>query len=423
MSFHELPSVVKTIYLTLIFSCICISFSLFGFTYHKKSKLTSFLLTFSGIWASMILMLYSADLLIAKSGLTKINAIEWYCDHNILISAVPILMIVALIIFIAVKEHHYRRVLITNTSMRESVNSLSTGLCFSYENGRVLLLNRVMYDLCFKIVGKDLQNANLFWEKLCKGDVLDSVKMIEEDINPSYRLADGSVWTFKREKINDYYQLSASEITEILLLTEELEKNNEELVYLNRRLKKYGEDVDELTRSQERLELKARIHRQLGQALLATRRYLSEPESNEPPMDIWKQSVMLLSKEAQIVEESPMDMLVRFATKTGLDVHITGDFPGEDRVLSIFFQAAAEALTNAVKHANAKTIYIDLTENETHYKVEFRNDGDIPRTSVREGGGLTSLRKKVEFAGGTMSVNYKNEFILTIIMKKEVKNI
>ena len=181
--------------------------------------------------------------------------------------------------------------------------------------------------------------------------------------------------------------------------------------------------MDELTRSQERLELKARIHRQLGQALLATRRYLSEPESNEPPMDIWKQSVMLLSKEAQIVEESPMDMLVRFATKTGLDVHITGDFPGEDRVLSIFFQAAAEALTNAVKHANAKTIYIDLTENETHYKVEFRNDGDIPRTSVREGGGLTSLRKKVEFAGGTMSVNYKNEFILTIIMKKEVKNI
>jgi hypothetical protein len=53
-----------------------------------------------------------------------------------------------------------------------------------------------------------------------------------------------------------------------------------------------------------------------------------------------------------------------------------------------------------------------------HYKVEFKNDGDIPRTKVTEGGGLTSLRKKVEMAGGTMNISYKQEFILTITMKK-----
>ena len=418
MSFYDLPSVAKTLYLVFIFSCICVSFSLFGFTYHKKSKLTSFLLIFSGIWSSMILMLYTTDIEIRKMGLPEIKFIKGYCEHNLLISGSPMLLIVGLIVFVAIKEHHYRRVLITNASIREGVNSLSTGLCFSYENGRVLLLNRVMYELCFELMGKDLQNANLFWERLCKGDVLDRAKMLDEDINPSYRFYDGNIWTFKREKINDYYQLSAVNTTEILRLTEELEKNNEELHSLNRRLKKYGEDVDELTRSQERLELKTLIHRQLGQALLATRRYLTEPDIDDAPLDVWNQSISLLSKEAQLDGESPIDMLWRFANKTGLDVIITGEIPKDDRVVNVFLQAAAEALTNAINHANAKTIYVNLIEDETHYKVEFKNDGDIPRTKVTEGGGLTSLRKKVEMAGGTMNISYKQEFILTITMKK-----
>ncbi len=420
MSFNDLPSVAKSIYLVFIFSCICVSFSLFGFTYHKKSKLTSFLLVFSGIWSSLILMLYTTDLEISKMGLTPIAFIDGYCNHNLLISGSPMIIIVGLIIFIAVKEHHYRRVLITNASIREGVNSLTTGLCFSYENGRVLLLNRVMYELCYELMGKDLQNANLFWERLCKGDVLDTAKMLDEDINPSYRFYDGNIWTFKREKINDYYQLSAVNTTEILRLTEELEKNNEELQSLNRRLKKYGEDVDELTRSQERLELKTLIHRQLGQALLATRRYLTDSELSDIPLDIWNQTISLLSKEAQLNEESPMDLLWRFADKTGMNVQITGEAPTEDRVINVFLQAAAEALTNAINHANAKTFYVNLSESDTHYTVEYKNDGDSPRTTVTEGGGLTSLRKKVEMAGGTMNISYRQEFILTITMKKEI---
>ena len=51
--------------------------------------------------------------------------------------------------------------------------------------------------------------------------------------------------------------------------------------------------------------------------------------------------------------------------------------------------------------------------------VCFCNDGDKPDGEVTEGGGLGSLRKKVEREGGTMMVQSDPEFTLTIALPKE----
>ena len=64
---------------------------------------------------------------------------------------------------------------------------------------------------------------------------------------------------------------------------------------MNLRLQRYGENVDELTRSRERLEIKARLHSDLGQALVATRRYLQDEDGViESPVDLWKQNFAVL---------------------------------------------------------------------------------------------------------------------------------
>ena len=59
-------------------------------------------------------------------------------------------------------------------------------------------------------------------------------------------------------------------------------------------------------RSREILETKIQIHKEMGQALLASRAYLTQTESvieKESVRKRWEYVVLLLKKEAEISEE------------------------------------------------------------------------------------------------------------------------
>ena len=77
-----------------------------------------------------------------------------------------------------------------------------------------------------------------------------------------------------------------------------------------------------------------------------------------------------------------------------------------------------KALVNGVRHGNASTVFIDLSESDDFYKICFRNNGQQPYLPIKEGGGLGTLRKKVERLCGEMSVLTKPDFLLVIEVKK-----
>ena len=83
----------------------------------------------------------------------------------------------------------------------------------------------------------------------------------------------------------------------------------------------------------------------------------------------------------------------------------------------LFVQAAAEALTNAISHAHAKNLYMALQSDAENYTARFTNDGDAPK-EITEGGGLGSLRRKLEDEGGTMRVLTEPQFALVITLPK-----
>ena len=97
-----------------------------------------------------------------------------------------------------------------------------------------------MNELCFRIVGRDLQNAELFWEILSGGEVLPGVQRLSYGSRPNFRLHDGSVWTFAYENLNGIHQLSAADTTQIQAVTDELKDKNIELAALNLRLRKHA---------------------------------------------------------------------------------------------------------------------------------------------------------------------------------------
>lgn len=285
----------------------------------------------------------------------------------------------------------------------------------------MILANQRIHTLCFQIAGRDLQNAQILWELLRSGEPIPGVRRIASGNQPVFQLADGSVWTFSCKEVGDIFQLSAAQTTQIHAVTEELKQKNVELEALNLRLRKYGENVDELTRAKERLETKSRIHSELGQALLASRRYLVYQDNSENiSLEQWRSSIAILRKEAEQRDtEKPLDMLQRIAASTGITTQITGVLPVAEDIQKLFVEAAAEALTNAISHAQAKTLYIDFEETEGGFSASFRNDGIPPQGAITEGGGLSSLRKKLEREGGTMTVSSCPDFVLTVLLPKK----
>ena len=80
----------------------------------------------------------------------------------------------------------------------------------------------------------------------------------------------------------------------------------------------------------------------------------------------------------------------------------------------------AETLTNAVRHAGAKQLWIDVENTDTVYVIRYTNDGSVPLGPVTEGGGLSTARRKIEAAGGQMKIEVSPRFMLTMTFEREV---
>lgn len=77
-------------------------------------------------------------------------------------------------------------------------------------------------------------------------------------------------------------------------------------------------------------------------------------------------------------------------------------------------------MTNAVFHANAKNLFIDLTEDGTCWEMRFTNDGTAPGGPVTEGGGLSALRYKARSIRADMVVESADGFALILRGRKAV---
>jgi signal transduction histidine kinase len=79
-----------------------------------------------------------------------------------------------------------------------------------------------------------------------------------------------------------------------------------------------------------------------------------------------------------------------------------GRLPGSCEVTAYY--VAAEAFTNAAKHANASAVDILIEEAGDTLRVQVRDDG-VGGADASRGSGLTGLRDRVEAVGGSMTVD------------------
>ena len=423
LTYASLPMACKTILATLLFLtmiaglCTCI---LVG---KKQGGAKLFLLPMCTAVIAAMLLLY-ASVIPAERAPADIPAISlWFAQQSVVFSLLVWLSIAAFFGMVIMEERSRRKKAITPSSIKESLDQLETGLCFSQPNGLVLLTNHRMNQLSHALFGKALQNAELFWQALVCEEPVAGVQRITAGEQPEFRLPDDTIWTFHREELDGVIQIAAADTTRQHQLVDELRLKHSELEEMNARIRTYGDKVDEYVIARERLETRVNLHGFLGQALLMTRHYL-QYESGDAGriLDIWQRNIDVLRLEAEPQRETDsLASLRNAAGAIGMQVHVSGTLPESPQQRKLIAAVGAETLTNAVRHAGAKQLWIDMEETENAYLIRYTNDGTEPTATVTEGGGLSTARRKIEAAGGQMKLETEPRFTLTIIFEKGVK--
>ena len=322
------------------------------------------------------------------------------------------LSLTALSLFASFTLWHKSRRQLSPVSIKESVDHLPCALCFAWENGLPCLKNLKMDELSHLITGEALLNANDFW------------KTVEPQ--PIVTLENGQTWNFERVQMEasgrTVYQISGTNITEEARLRRELEEDNLRLNAMNRRLRQYGQDVQEATREKEILRAKTRVHDQIGHALLQTRQFLSGTQGDtESVCAAWRQNVrLLLGKYADEQCADAFEQLSRAARAIGATIERSGVFPEDGTEAAQLAEAAAhECLTNLVRHAGGTRLEIIGEKTESGWRIRYLNDGKAPSGPIVEGSGLTALRARTEAACGAMETAHEPRFQLTLILPAE----
>lgn len=179
--------------------------------------------------------------------------------------------------------------------------------------------------------------------------------------------------------------------------------------------------LEDSSRAAERVRISRELHDVMGHHLAALSLSLEAarhaPAEETPRHVETAQSLTrrMLQEVRRVVsrlrEAPPVDLagaLATLAAGTGRpEVHLT--IPEELRIddperAHALLRCAQEALTNAIRHAEAKNVWIELTQGPQEIELRARDDGRGAAT-IRAGNGLLGMRERLEKLGGQLAVD------------------
>lgn len=326
------------------------------------------------------------------------------------------------------------RDMITTRSIKESIDLLPDGVCFSTDRGMPILMNSRMRQLCTEFTGEGLMDTEKFWRDLRNGNVRKGIRPLKQR-ETAFIDTNGQVWDFRRSRLSyggeKVTEISAVNITTQYHLHKELVARYERLNDVNSRLHHFSEEVEKVTREKEILAAKIKLHDEIGRSLLILRSYLTEtPEKSAQTetseksaqtekrdrsrlLPLW-QYIVTSMQEGTILKEREDSLLLlkKEAADFNVDIFLEGLLPANPSVRNVIFAAVRECAGNTAKHARGDRLFITIHDTEENTEVFITNNGNAPGGSIHETGGLKNLRKMVEERGGSMQIKSSPVFVL-----------
>ena len=174
------------------------------------------------------------------------------------------------------------------------------------------------------------------------------------------------------------------------------------------------------SRVAERAEISRELHDTLGHSLtvlsvnLELASHLTEGRAAEAVTKAHTVARMLLADVREVVhslgDERSVDLrgalttLVAGAHSPVVHLSVPEDLHIDDPSKAhAVFRCVQEAITNAVRHARARNLWIHLTQSSDGLEVRISDDGD-GGVEVKPGHGLKGMRERLEEVGGWMKV-------------------
>lgn len=312
---------------------------------------------------------------------------------------------------------------LTDTSIKEAMDKLPTGLCYALPDGLPLLVNERMNRLYHELFRAPLNNAGEGWQRITAlveeegfgGEIMSEGQRI-------VRMPDGGVIGFQRRTLSmpegEVVELIATDLSKEYALTLELKEKERQARAMNARLKSLMETIEYVTMSRELLQLKVALHDSIGHCILLSKQYMLAPneEGRRLLLEQW------LVNAEHLIGEEPEHWQVPYyvngleAAKLGITLDIAGELPWEEKLMPVVDQAISAHVTNVLRHADGKMARIRVSRTRDGYVLSFTNDGKAPEGKVREMGGLANLRQKVEQAGGSMEIHSAPAFEMVLTL-------
>lgn len=319
------------------------------------------------------------------------------------------------------KEYRKSKRMPSPSSVKQALDNLNTGICFADKSGRVILINHEMRRLVHALSGRYPQT-----KEEIDGALSSYAEPLEEG-SGLFRFPDGKIGHFRTAPLeapdlDGFTQTAAQDVTDLFYATLDLRRTNEKLRQTNAKLKETYDRLADRIREQETLELKMRIHDNIGTSLIAISEILSgETLDADEQLSILQNAVRCFSSDRPAPPETWEDV-----KRSAKDLHVTvtldGALPEDGEAKRLLFAAVHECVTNCIYHAGGDRVNVRIETAEAGMTAAFTNNGDAPKGPVREGGGLSSLRRRVEAAHGAMRLLYEPRFTLMIELPKEEEN-
>ena len=130
-------------------------------------------------------------------------------------------------------------------------------------------------------------------------------------------LPDGRAWhlekrTFTNESGNHYTQYIATDVTDLQQNRVELQEETAQLRKVQADLKRLSANVVTVTREEEILNTKMRVHDEIGKCLIEARKYLRDDSTDSIPDSVvasWHRAVSMLKYNNDVQDEDMLSQI------------------------------------------------------------------------------------------------------------------
>lgn len=203
------------------------------------------------------------------------------------------------------------------------------------------------------------------------------------------------------------------------------------LAQTNRELRSAQAIIANTVRGAERLRISRELHDAWGHELTALglqleiASHVTEPSrATDHVIQAKRLAGALLAKVRDVVAtlreaercdlKDSLEALAHSVPRPAIHVDIAPGVQVNPDQAHALMRCAQEAVTNAVKHAEASNLWLQVAPDGEGVRLVARNDGKARDTASSPGSGLLGMRERVECLGGKLAVRTGADFGFTV---------